>query len=322
MDERIIKYFDGELSKDERIGLLREAEGDPVLRKELLETQNVRGLLSLAANVAAKEEAERQYRRLIRTCRRAKVYRLAGRAAGYAAAVALLVFFTWKITLATVPLPAEEAVAGQQELYAPAGQRARITLPDGSTVWLNAGSTLRYPSVFNGERRVDLTGEAFFEVAHDPGKPFVVSTARLEITALGTQFNVFSYPGAACASASLVEGSVKVHMQGQRNDTELKPNQALVCANGQLYLEEVDKDQLLWKEGIYTFKEQSLEEIIGKLELYYDVDIEVTNPQILRYRYTGKFRQRDGAMEILRIIRKIHHFKIHRDEASNRITLS
>jgi ferric-dicitrate binding protein FerR (iron transport regulator) len=322
MDERIVKYFDGELSGDERIGLLREAEANPVLRKDLLAAQNVRGIFSLSADAGETAEVEKQYRRFVRACRRAKLYRLAGRAAGYAAAVALLVFATWKITLTTVSHPAEAPVAVRQELYVPAGQRARITLSDGSTVWLNAGSTLRYPSVFSGERRVDLTGEAFFDVAHDPGKPFVVSTASLEITALGTQFNVYSYPDAEYASASLIDGSVKVRMQGKRNDTVLKLNQELICANGQLRLKEVDNDLLLWKEGIYTFKGQNLEKIIGKLELYYDVDIVVTNPQILRYRYTGKFRQRDGAMEILRIIQKIHRFKIRRDEDLNRITLS
>jgi ferric-dicitrate binding protein FerR (iron transport regulator) len=322
MDERIVRYFDGELSKDERIGLLREAEINPALRKDLLAAQNVRGIFSLAANTLEKAEVERQYRQFVRSCHRTKLYCLAGRAAGYAAAIALLVFATWKVTLMTLPPPADEAVAVQQELYAPAGQRARITLPDGSTVWLNAGSTLRYPSVFGGERRVDLAGEAFFDVARDPGKPFIVSTVSLEITALGTQFNVFSYPGAEYASASLVDGSVEVHMQGERNGTVLNPGQELVCANGRLCLEEMDKDRLLWKEGIYTFKGQNLEKIISKLELYYDVDIVVTNPKILRYQYTGKFRQRDGAMEILRIIQKIHHFKIHRNEESNRITLS
>jgi ferric-dicitrate binding protein FerR (iron transport regulator) len=322
MDERIIKYFDGELSKDERISLLREAEVNPVLRKDLLAVQNVRGIFSLATNADEKAEAEKQYRHFVRSCRRAKRYRLARWIAGYAAAVVLLVFATWKITLTTLTPPAKEVVAVQQELYAPAGQRARITLPDGSTVWLNAGSTLRYPSVFSGERRVNLTGEAFFDVARDPDKPFVVSTASLEITALGTQFNVYSYPNAEYASTSLVDGSVKVHMQGKRNDTELKTNQELVCANGRLRLGEVDTDQLLWKEGVYTFKGQNLEKIIDKLELYYDVDIVVKNPKILKYRYTGKFRQRDGAMEILRIIQKIHRFKIQRDEESNRITLS
>jgi ferric-dicitrate binding protein FerR (iron transport regulator) len=209
-----------------------------------------------------------------------------------------------------------------QELHTPSGQRARITLPDGSTVWLNAGSTLYYPSVFADERRVSLTGEAFFDVAHDASRPFVVATASLEITALGTQFNVYSYPDAEYVSASLVDGSVEVRSPGSPDGMILRPNQQLVCANGRFRMEELDKDELLWKEGIYTFKGQNLENIIRKLELYYDVEIVVTNPQILRYRYTGKFRQRDGAMEILRIIRKIHRFKIHRDEEQNRITLS
>jgi ferric-dicitrate binding protein FerR (iron transport regulator) len=225
------------------------------------------------------------------------------------------------VALGTAPEPAEQT-AVWQELYAPAGQRARITLPDGSTVWLNAGSTLRYPSVFTGERKVHLAGEAFFDVARDAAKTFVVATASLEIVALGTQFNVYSYPGAEYASASLVEGSVEVRSPGRPDGTVLVPNRQIVYANGQFRTEDFDRDLLLWKEGIYTFREENLEKIIGRLKLYYDVDIVTANPHILQYRYTGKFRQRDGVMEILRIIQKIHRFKIQKDEDLNRITLS
>ncbi|MDR1407289.1 MAG: DUF4974 domain-containing protein [Tannerella sp.] len=321
MDERIVKYFDGELSEDERICLLREAEKEPALRKELLTAQNVRGVFSLSAAGAGEAEGETRYRYFMRMYRRAKLFRLSGRVASYAAVVALLVFVTWRIARSTMSEPVAQA-AVWQELYAPAGQRARLTLPDGSTVWLNAGSTLRYPSVFTGTRKVNLTGEAFFDVAHDAGKPFVVAAASLEITALGTQFNVYSYPDAEYASTSLVDGSVEVRSPGKPDGTVLIPNQQLVYAGGQFRMEDIDKDQLLWKEGIYTFKGQNLENIIRKLELYYDVEIVVTNPRILHYRYTGKFRQRDGAMEILRIIQKIHRFKISKDEEMNRITLS
>jgi ferric-dicitrate binding protein FerR (iron transport regulator) len=321
MDERIIKYFSGELSENERIRLLRESETNSALREELLAAQNVRGVFLLSAGSAGKADGEKQYRRFMQVHYRMKAFRLAGRVAGYAAAVALIVFITWKTTVSTASKSAEQA-AVRQELYTPAGQRARITLPDGSTVWLNAGSTLHYPSVFAGERRVILTGEAFFDVASDASKPFVVVTDSLEITALGTQFNVYSYPDAEYVSASLVDGSIEVCNPGKANGTVLQPNRQLIYSNGRFRTENLDKDQLLWKEGIYTFKEQTLEKIIRKLELYYDVEIVVTNPKILRYQYTGKFRQRDGAMEILRIIQKIHRFKIHKDEELNRITLS
>ncbi|MDR1156418.1 MAG: FecR domain-containing protein [Bacteroidales bacterium] len=321
MDERIIKYFDGELSEDERIRLLRESEANSALREELLAVQNVRGAFSLSVYNVGNAESEKPYRHFMQLHRRTKLFRMAGRVAGYAAAVTLLVFVTWKTTVSTISKSTEQAVV-RQELYTPAGQRARITLPDGSTVWLNAGSTLHYPSVFADERRVSLMGEAFFDVVHDASKPFVVATDLFEITALGTQFNVYSYPDAEYVSTSLVDGSVEVRSPGKPSGMILKPNQQLVYANGQFRMEDLDKDQLLWKEGIYTFKGQNLENIISKLELYYDVEIVVTNPQILRYQYTGKFRQRDGAMEILRIIQKIHRFKIYKDEELNRITLN
>jgi len=83
-----------------------------------------------------------------------------------------------------------------------------------------------------------------------------------------------------------------------------------------------DKDKLLWKDGIYSFKKERMSAIIKKLELYYDVEIIVKDTAIYNYEYTGKFRQRDGVAEILRIIQKIHQFKIYQNEELNRITLS
>jgi ferric-dicitrate binding protein FerR (iron transport regulator) len=323
MDEKIIKYLGGCLPEKERLALLKEAENNPSLKKDILAYQQVYALLSLATEIIDLAAGKDSYRRLLHTVRKKKrTYRLR-MAAGYAAAVCLAVVVT-RLVMAPDQPPVEPRTAHMQELYVPAGQRARITLPDGTTAWLNAGSTLHYPSFFGDERNVELTGEAYFDVAKNPDKPFVVSTESFRIKALGTQFNVFSYPKADYVSATLVDGAVEVYKPGEESAAiSLRPNQQIYYENGQFRIEGLaDKDKLMWKEGIYTFRKENIAKIIKKLELYYDVEIIVKNPQILKYEYTGKFRQRDGVMEILQIIRKIHKFNIKKDDDRNVITLS
>lgn len=214
-------------------------------------------------------------------------------------------------------------IALNQELYVPAGQRAELTLPDGSKVWLNAGSRLSYPSTFTNERRVSLSGEGYFVVAPNKEVPFIVSTSTIDVRALGTEFNVSSYPSSRNIEVYLQKGSVKTYFPGaETNGLIMLPGQCLVQNGKKLELKEMDPDILLWREGLYTFKKQKLGKIIEKLELYYDVRINVKDPEILDYEYVGKFRQRDGILTILQVIQKIHKFKIEKDEELNQITLS
>lgn len=207
-----------------------------------------------------------------------------------------------------------------QKLSVPAEQRAHITLPDGSKVWVNANSVLTYPSAFSEERRVKLTGEAFFEVAKSP-TPFIVSTGKVDIKALGTQFNVFNYPEEDL-TVSLLEGSVRVYLPHKEQcGMVLQPKQKLTETQGHFSVKPITQNPVLWKEGLYTFEKQKLKDIVKKLELYYDIKITIKDTSIQEYEYTGKFRQRDGVMEVLQIIRKIHPFKIKKNESTNEIIL-
>jgi ferric-dicitrate binding protein FerR (iron transport regulator) len=322
MDERIIAYFNGELSAGKRMELLRETATDPVLWQTFASFQNACAMLSFAPGNADRRAAEAAWHRLMKRRRAKRFARAAFRVAAYAASVALLAVLT-RIAVPFGAVP-EVPAAVPQELYVPAGQRARVTLPDGSTVWLNAGSTLRYPSVFGQERKVHLSGEGFFDVARNPDSPFIVSTDSADIRALGTRFNVYSYARAGYMTATVVEGAVKVRVSGREaEEMQLDPGQQFFYGEGKLRREtSIDRDKLLWTDGIYAFRRETLGMIIKKLELYYDVEIIVLDPKILACEYTGKFRQRDGVLEILRIIQKIHQFKINRNESLNRVTLS
>lgn len=321
MDERILSFFDGELSRQERISLLRELETNRQLKRDMLSFQNARALFALVPERIDPEAGRAGRKRFLGARREQRMFFFLKKATGYAAAIFLTVVIT--LVLATTGRNETHPVAFQQEIFVPPGQRARITLPDGSVAWLNAGSSLSYPSFFDGERRVNLIGEAYFDVAHTTGQSFVVTAGSLEIKALGTQFNVKAYPKTKQVNAILVDGSIKVYKPGTESEgTILEPNQQLRCEEGRFTVEKtIDKDDLLWKDGIYNFKKERLNTIVKKLELYYDVDIIVKDPDILQHEYTGKFRQSDGVMEILRIIRKIHHFKIEKNDELNRITI-
>lgn len=318
MDNRIIKYYAGELSEAERMALLQEASTDLELKREMMECQQVESLMQLGSWQKNELLGRQSLRGFMKARQTEQGRRLLTGMMRYAAVAVVCVFFTWWGTHSLLMNQMPSAVA--QELTVPAGQRAHILLPDGTKVWVNANSTLTYPSVFGEERRVRLTGEAYFEVAKEKA-PFIVSTGRVDVKALGTEFNVFNYPAEPLA-VSLYEGSVRIYRPNQESKgVVLKPDQQLVEKDHHLVVQALTDDAVMWKEGLYAFDKQKMRNILKKLELYYEVKITVKDPLILEYEYTGKFRQWDGVMEVLRIIQKIHPFKIEKKENSNEIIL-
>lgn len=326
MEEQIIKYCCGLLSKQEQDQLLKEAYGKPELKSLIMDYQHLHSLLELTPEKADFRQGREEYgnfKRLVNARKRKSWLLVLSR---YAAVIVLSFAFAWMLAATYFGGDGSDKqplIAFRQELVVPAGQRATLTLPDGTKVWLNAGSRLSYPSFFEKERKVFLSGEGFFEVAKNEEVPFIVSTQTIDIKALGTRFNVFSYPTGDYTGVYLQEGKVKAYFPASEKDgVVLSPEQYLVQEGSQFKLSTMDPDDLLWREGIYTFKKQKFGNIIRKLELYYDVKIIVKDPEILDYEYVGKFRQRDGVMEILRVIQRIHKFKMKKDEDDNQIILS
>lgn len=324
MDERIIKYYQGELDKEEEKVLLDEAYHDSVLKSSMIAYQQLHSLLGLQDIAADRELGKAKYKYFKQLVDRRRRRFLMRRWGSYAAIWIISILASWMLAFYFYSgSDQSEMIAMRQELYVPAGQRAELTLPDGSKVWLNAGSRLSYPSTFSNERRVSLSGEGYFVVTPDKKAPFIVSTATIDVRALGTEFNVSSYPSTGNVEVFLQKGSVKTYFpDAEANGLIMSPGQCLVQNGKKLELKEMDPDILLWREGLYAFKKQKLGKIIEKLELYYDVKIHVKDPEILEYEYVGKFRQRDGILTILQVIQKIHKFKIEKNEELNQITLS
>lgn len=321
MDEQLLRYFSGELTVTERLELIRRVENDSLLKAEFIRLQNLNAVSRLSSHPTDRNEGIRHFETFASQIKRNAKKTLFINIVKYAAMAVVLVASTVWATLFFNDRGMDSTL---NTLYVPAGQRAQITLQDGTEVWLNAQSTLRYPSHFSKRSRdVEITGEAFFNVAKD-SKPFIVSTQDIELEVLGTQFNVYSYPDAGYIQTHLIEGSVKIFEKlNEKNTVILKPNEQVTIRGNQMTVDNIiNSNHLLWKEGNYCFQNERLIDIIEKLQLYYDIKIVVEDPEVFNVRYTGKFRQRDGIDEILRIIQKIQPFKIERDRDNNIITLT
>ncbi len=321
MHELIERYFTGTITDDEKKNLFSIMKTDNDVRKEFISTQNLCALSALLPDDNDQIKAELKLKRFKLKRSRKTIFKSLRHVMGYAAAVLIAVISTWAFMDSNKSSSEPEIV--YEEFITPAGQRAMLKLHDGTTVWLNAKSTLRYPNIFTKERRVELNGEAYFEVAHNEEKPFIVSTEKLDIEALGTEFNVHAYRDRNEFNTSLVEGSVKIYNRGnQQNALFITPNEYAELVDNKLVKKSFNNmDFLLWREGVYAFDDLPFMEIIRRLELYYDITIHVKNQQLASYKFTGKIRQRDGIESVLRTLQKVYYFRFVKDEVNNTITI-
>lgn len=187
-------------------------------------------------------------------------------------------------------------------LTTPNGGQYQLTLADGTKVWLNAASSLKYPTVFTGsERVVELTGEAYFEVAHNSKQPFKVKTANQIIQDIGTEFNVSSYADEDVAT-TLVEGSVKIY--NAQKQTLIRPGQQyLINANGAAEIKtDVDIDEVTaWKNGIFQFDNADIKTIMRQISRWYNVDVEYQG-QVPSSTYHGRISRNSNASAVLKIL--------------------
>lgn len=186
----------------------------------------------------------------------------------------------------------------------PKGGQYQVVLSDGTKVWLNAASSLRFPLVFVGnERKVEMTGEVYFEVAKNPKKPFKVIADKQEVLVLGTHFNVMAYPNEKFIKTTLLEGSVKITKDNR--SMVLEPNQqAKVGFDNGVFRAVNDADiaeELAWKDGYFQFNNTSLETIMRQLERWYDVDVQYIG-KIPDEHFTGRLPRNTNLSNVLKIL--------------------
>lgn len=205
---------------------------------------------------------------------------------------------------------------GYNTITTPKGRQFQLTLSDGTRVWLNAGSSIKYPTIFNKNvRKVSIAGEAYFEVAHQTKVPFYVEVNNeLQVKVLGTHFNINAYSNEDAISTTLLEGSILVSKKNNQADqillkpgqqAQLKPNQNLQLVNN------IEVDQVVaWKNGIFNFDDKNVEEVMRQLERWYNIEVIYENG-IPNIEFWGKMQQDLTLSAVLRILERAEvKFKI------------
>ncbi len=305
--EWLYKFFEGIASGEQEQAIKQWLDDSPDNRRTLLKERKLFDAMLLWGGEANLPDQDAQVKKTVsRSSLRTELLKMA--------AVVLL-------TLGLSGLyhhvfDKEEPIA-MQTVVVPAGQRVNIMLPDGTNVWLNARTTLRYPFAFRSDRReVQLDGEAYFDVAKDKKHPFIVETSKANVEVYGTQFNVEAYADRDEFETTLMAGSVKVTSLANPLDRQmLAPDSKVYLEEGRLKVAPVDDyNPYRWKEGLICFRNETFLNIMKDFEKYYGIAVHVENKEVLKYFYTGKFRQSDGIDYALRVLQKDILFNYHRDD--------
>ncbi|MBD1384643.1 FecR domain-containing protein [Mucilaginibacter rigui] len=189
----------------------------------------------------------------------------------------------------------------------PIGGQYQVILPDGTKVWLNAASSLKYPTLFKGgQRTVELTGEAYFEVTKNAAMPFYVKVNDMQVKVLGTHFNIMAYHNEPAVKTTLLEGSVQLSSGGVSN--KLKPGQQGMLKNGQITVSDVNAEHAIaWKNGYFEFNRSGIHEIMNQLARWYDIEIAYEG-NIPDDEFVGKIERSAKLSQVLNILKlsKIH----------------
>lgn len=298
MKELFYKYFSGEASKEEEKRIMDYAESSDLARREFTHERKLWDAYTLFGDLKV-EPARKQQPLYIR-------------------ALKIAVFLAIVCAVGGLGLYLGQSEVGvEQTVQVSPGSCVELKLADGSKVWLNANSVFSYPSSFGKDRRtVTLSGEGYFEVEHSK-QPFIVRTEKYDVEVTGTAFNVDAYPDNEAFTTSLLEGSVKIHLNNAPGETDitLRPDEyfSLIGAQSKKGIIE-DKTPFLWRNGIIYFDNESFPIMIKKLKKYYHLNIEIQTPAVMDYHCTGKFRQAEGIDHILRVLQKDLDFKYRRDD--------
>lgn len=208
----------------------------------------------------------------------------------------LLIFTIWNLYNMQLSSKQTESIITWQEIESPAGMRSFLKLPDGTDMWLNAGSKVKYSIPFTREsRHLELTGEAYLQVAKNPNSPFIVEAQNTMVQVLGTQFNVKAYPDENNVEIALKEGKVEFYYSkdtGKNLYTKLevndlvvlnKKNRTITRENGNI------ESYIAWHKNLLVFDDTPMIEVASKLEKWYGVRVVIADDEILKYKFTTTF---------------------------------
>ena len=303
--ETLYKFFEGNASFEEEVAVKQWMEESTENRQSFLKERKLFDAMLLLGNEKVIKTGKKRYSINLSSLRTELIK------------IAAVIAITLGGSYLYHQYSFEKELMATNTISVPAGQRINMTLTDGTNVWLNARTSLTYPVKFSKKnRQVILDGEAYFEVAKDKTKPFIVQTNKYNVEVLGTKFDVNAYSETGEFETTLMSGSVRVASTSDpAQNLTLKPNNKVYLQDGELHVSVVDDfNPYRWKEGLICFKNESFTSIMKDFEKYYGLTIQVRNKEVLKYVYTGKFRQTDGIDYALRVLQKDIKFSYQRDD--------
>lgn len=303
----IIDYLEKRLSEKEQKCFEEQIACSPELRKEV---EQVRFILKTTDDLKIQKQidAGQNWKKLARQISFDKYRRRLGNWARTAAAVLLIPTLIASFTLFKTLKDWNNLPVEQIELTSAYGLVSKVTLSDGTEIWLNSGSRITYPKRFTqGERVVTLSGEAYFKVRANKSRRFDVLTSNgLKVSAYGTEFNVNAYEEDTHIETTLAKGNVEVSLIGQPSTRTLRPGHQAIF-NKENNNMEVEKVNLMvetsWKDGKMVFRRAGMKEIIQRLSRRYNVDVRLEGKELYDYKYSATFTH-ETLDEILQLLEK------------------
>jgi ferric-dicitrate binding protein FerR (iron transport regulator) len=297
-DELLARWLNGNLTNDERQELEEWSKADDDHSKTLKDMQRIEDdieLLKQMEAVDSKSALHKVKSRMVHASSGLTAFFKHWQRVAAVILIPLLAYNMYQIVSNQTRTP-ELAAITWNEISTPPGLRSEFQLPDGSTVWLNANTRLKYPLNFAKDQRlVELEGEALFDVKSNPQRPFVVDAGAIQVEAIGTTFNVMAYRDAEQIQTALIEGKVNLYSK-HGNELEqratLLPGQLGVyhAASKHLQCKDENLDKYIaWREGTLLFRNDSMEDVLAKIGRWYNVNFELMDEIDERYAYTGEF---------------------------------
>lgn len=292
------KYLNGQL-EDQEYGILTELLKDP---QNKLQFNQIKDRWKPSSNLKTDSNWNRLSSRINYSLPNKKLSKQFVIGQNWLLRIAAVLVVGLIISTTILYIRNQSYVCGITKIETPRGQKSKVYLPDGSEVWLNANSTISYNTFSKHQRAVKLKGEAYFKIKHDEKAPFTVQTNKCVIKDLGTEFNVMAYDQLNREEVTLFKGSAKV--KNNNSEILLKIGDKVLVANGQIQEQKANLEQIHgWVENKFFFHKIPFDELILRLENWYDVDIEYVNKKNTNLVFSGSFKNEETIWEVLDAIK-------------------
>jgi transmembrane sensor len=322
--EKLIQYITGNLDETAASSVRQWIYQSDENRSEFYRLKNIYALSRTDNEITELSKDYETFAKKLGPGRKENIYNLLASSLKYAAVIAITIFAVYFLDNRKTKETPKETLAHYHEITAPLGQISEFTFADGSRIWLNSGTSLRFsetPGV--NSRKIYLEGEAYFEVTKNENKPFIVYSGLQEATVFGTSFNIRAYSDLNYIETTLIDGSLGIQSKDYDGMVMLNPGEQLKLSltGDKNILQKVDTNPYeAWKNGKLIFRNKPLGEIATDLERWYNVKISFNDSKIKDFRFSGtilKYKPIDQILEAIKLTSPIRFtIQVHSERSS------